>query len=210
MFYPAFLDLRKRHVLVVGGGAVAERKVDALLAAEAIITVVSPSVTEQIQTLNQAGTVTLQRRTFVDSDLDGMALVISATDDPETQKHVAAAARAKNIFINTVDQTELCDFIVPAVVRRGDVLVAISTSGQSPALAGALRSKLESVLTEDVARAARVLGSIRPEVHERFADAGKRKVAFQKILDSGMLDWIGSCDDETALKRVREIIRDLS
>src|SRR5262245_27528057 len=100
MFYPAFLDLRNRAVLVVGGGAVAERKIDALLAAEATVTVVSPAVTVQIQTMNQSGTITLKRRTFSDSDVEGMALVISATDDPETQKQVAAATRAKKIFIN--------------------------------------------------------------------------------------------------------------
>jgi precorrin-2 dehydrogenase/sirohydrochlorin ferrochelatase len=206
VFYPLFLDLQGRNVLVVGGGAVAERKVEPLLAAGAVVTLVAPDVTPSLAGL----TIRLQRRKFVEEDLDGMVLVISATDDRAAQEQIAAAARARNIPINTVDQPDLCDFIVPAIVRKGDVVLAISTSGRSPALAAALRARLESVITDDVARAARVLGEVRNEVHSRFEDPDRRKKIFEGIVASGILDWIGECDDRAALERVRGIIEKLA
>ena len=109
-------------------------------------------------------------------------------------------------MVNTVDKPDLCDFILPAVLRRGDVTLAISTSGKSPSLAAALRTRLDRVLTDDVARTASVLGAVRTEVHERFSDSGDRKRVFESIVDSGILEWIGGCDDTTALQRVRQMI----
>jgi precorrin-2 dehydrogenase/sirohydrochlorin ferrochelatase len=206
VFYPLFLDLQGRQVLVVGGGAVAERKVESLLAAGAVVNLVAPDVTPSLARL----TIRAHRRKFLESDLDGMVLVISATDDRAAQEQIAAAARVRNIPINTVDQPELCDFIVPAIVRKGDVVVAISTSGRSPALAAALRARLESVITDDVARAARILGEVRNEVHSRFENPDRRKQIFEGIVASGILDWIGECDDRAALERVRVIIEKLT
>lgn len=206
MFYPVFMDLRDRPVLVVGGGTVATRKVESLIEAEATITLVAPDVTETLQRFGQSGSIRIHQRNFRETDLDGALLVITATDDPAIQEEVAAAARARRIPVNTVDQPRLCDFIVPAVVRKGDVVVAISTSGKSPALAAALRAKLDAVITEDTARAARLLGDIRGEVHARFPEPERRKAVFEKIVRSGILDWISECDDTTALKRVLAII----
>jgi precorrin-2 dehydrogenase/sirohydrochlorin ferrochelatase len=206
VFFPLLIDLQGRRVLVVGGGVVAQRKVESLVEAGAAVVLVSPGVTAAIRDLAKHNRVEIRERAFSASDPDGMELVISATDDPELQRRVAAAARSKRVWINTVDQPELCDFIVPAVVRRGDVLVAISTSGKSPALAAALRGKVDDFVTENVARAAWVLGAIRGEVHEQFQDSGKRKRIFEQIIDSGILDWIGECDDAAALERVRRMI----
>jgi precorrin-2 dehydrogenase/sirohydrochlorin ferrochelatase len=172
--------------------------------------VVSPEVTERLANLHDESRITLHRRRFRNSDIRNVVLVVSATDDPATQRTVAATARAKNVLVNTVDQPDLCDFIVPAVLRRGDVLLAISTSGKSPALAAALRAKLADVLTDEVARAANLLGSVRGEVHNRFADGVQRKQVFEKIIESGILDWIAGCDDATALQRVRQMIDDLA
>jgi siroheme synthase-like protein len=210
MYYPVFIDLRGRPVLVVGGGVVAERKVESLLEAEAAITVVSPDATEKLIESAGRGEIVLNRRRFRESDLDGVTLAISATGDLAVQQEVAALARSKKILVNTADQPELCDFIVPAVVRRGDVLVAVSTSGTSPALAAALRSRIESALTGDVARAAKLLGTIRGEVHQRFDDSAQRKKVFQGIVESGVVDWITECDDDAALARVREMMDKLA
>jgi precorrin-2 dehydrogenase / sirohydrochlorin ferrochelatase len=206
VFYPLFMDLRDRQVLVVGGGPVAERKVDSLVEAGAAVTVVAPSVTPRLQQHAEAGSIRAFKREFAPSDLDNALLVISATDVPAIQEEVAAAARARAILINTVDHPRLCDFIVPAVVRRGDVILAISTSGTSPALAAALRAKLDGLITNDTARAARILGEVRSEVHARFADPSERRKVFEGIVESGILDWISECDDDAALKRVREIL----
>jgi precorrin-2 dehydrogenase len=209
VFYPLFMDLADRAVLVVGGGAVAERKVESLLEAGARVTLVAPEITMSLQALADSATIQLLKRGFSENDLEGALLVISATDDVTIQQQVAAAARKRNILVNTVDQPRLCDFIVPAVIRRGDVILAISTGGKSPALAAALRAKLENVITDDTARAAQVLGQIRSEVHAKFSDAVRRKEAFERIVNSGILDWISEYDDAAALKRARDIIEEL-
>lgn len=206
MFYPLLLDLKNRTVLVVGGGGVAERKVESLIETGAAVTVVSPEVTPALEMLADWKTIRILKRKFEESDLEGAMLVITATDDVQVQEFVAQAARARNILVNTVDQPRLCDFIVPAVVRRGDIVLAISTSGKSPALAAALRTQLEEHITENAARAAHLLGEIRGSVHARFPDAARRKKAFEQIVGSGILDWISECDDATALERVRDII----
>jgi precorrin-2 dehydrogenase / sirohydrochlorin ferrochelatase len=209
VFYPVFLDLSGRRVLVVGGGTVAERKVASLLEAGAAVTLVAPVVNSALAELARSSTIELRQRKFLGGDLEGVVLVISATDDATAQQQVAAAARARAVPINTVDQPQLCDFIVPAIVRKGDVIVAISTSGRSPALAAALRAKVETVITDEAARAAQVLGEIRGEVHARFPDADRRKQVFETIVASGIVDWIRECDDATALQRVRGMIEKL-
>jgi len=203
------MDLRDKQVLVVGGGPVAERKVESLVEAGAAVTVVSPHLTPALEELAESGAIRAFIRGFAPSDLDNALLVISATDIPTIQEHVASAARARRILINTVDSPEFCDFIVPAVVRRGDVIAAISTSGTSPALAAALRARLEGVITQNTGRAARILGEIRGEVHARFPDPVRRKRVFERIVESGILDWIAECDDAGALQRVRDIVERL-
>jgi len=209
MFYPLFIELRNKPVLVVGGGEIAERKVDSLLQAEAAVTVVAPELTPHLKQLAATGSIRTSRRKFEEPDLDGALLVISATDDTEAQERVAALARARGILINTVDQPLLCDFIVPAVVRHGDVIAAISTSGKSPSLAAALKAKVEGVVTKDAGRAASALGAIRNEVHARFTDPARRKEVFQKIVESGILDWISEYDDAAALQKVLRIVEEL-
>jgi precorrin-2 dehydrogenase/sirohydrochlorin ferrochelatase len=209
MFYPAFIDLENRPVLVVGGGAVAERKVETLLETGAVVTVVSPEITKQLQDYAHSKRITIRQRTFIPSDIDGVSLVISATDDPATQSEVASIAASKNILVNTVDKPELCSFIVPAILRRGDITVAISTSGKSPSLAAELRTRLDRVLTEEFARTATVLGAVRQEVHQNFASSDDRKRVFDSIIGSGIVEWIASYDDAAALERVRQMIHEM-
>jgi precorrin-2 dehydrogenase/sirohydrochlorin ferrochelatase len=209
MFYPAFIDLQNRLVLVVGGGIVAERKVETLLETGAQVTVVSPQITEQLDAYSQSNRITVRQRRFIPSDVDGVSLVISATDDPTTQTEVAAIAASKNILVNTVDKPELCSFIVPAILRRGDITIAISTSGRSPSLAAELRARLDRVLTDEFARTAKVLGAVRQEVHRNFAGSDDRKRVFDSIIGSGIIEWIAGYDDAAALERVRQMIRDM-
>jgi len=209
MFYPAFIDLENRPVLVVGGGIIAERKVETLLEAGALVTVVSPQITEQLDAYGQSNRISVRQRGFIPSDVDGVSLVISATDDPTTQTEVASIAASKNVLVNTVDKPELCSFIVPAILRRGDITIAISTSGKSPSLAAELRARLDRVLTEEFARTANVLGAVRQEVHRQFAGSDDRKRVFDSIIGSGIIEWIAGCDDAAALERVREMIREM-
>jgi precorrin-2 dehydrogenase/sirohydrochlorin ferrochelatase len=209
MFYPAFIDLENRPVLVVGGGTVAERKVETLLETGALVTVVSPEITPQLQEYAHSKRITILQRAFIPSDVEGVSLVISATDDPSTQTSVASIAASKNILVNTVDKPELCTFIVPAILRRGDITVAISTSGKSPSLAAELRARLDRVLTDEFARTATVLGAVRQEVHQQFAGNDDRKRVFDSIIGSGIVEWIAGYDDAAALVRVRQMIQEM-
>jgi siroheme synthase-like protein len=206
MFYPVFLNIRDRPALVVGGGAVAERKVVSLLETGAQVILVSPEATKALVEHSEAGRIVWHRRRFDLSDLDGVCLVISATDDVAVQSVVASAASSRNIPVNTVDKPELCTFIVPSVLRRGGVTVAISTGGRSPSIAAALRTRIESVITDDVERATDLMGELRKEVHQRFPDSDQRKRVFERIIESGIIDWIGEYDNAAALQRVRQII----
>jgi precorrin-2 dehydrogenase/sirohydrochlorin ferrochelatase len=142
-YYPIFLDLTQRRCLVVGGGPVAERKVHGLLEAGAQVWVVSPALTDALGAWAADGALTHLPRTFQDDDVEDCALVIAATDRGEVNGHVAGTARRHGVLVNVVDTPEACDFIAPAVVRRGALQIAISTGGKSPMLAKRLREGLD-------------------------------------------------------------------
>src|SRR5438874_2098859 len=141
MFYPVYLNLKAKRVVVVGGGEVAERKVESLLGTEASIVVISPEVTRRLDALEKEKQVELHRRAYRPGDCAGAALVLSATDDPQLSRLVFQEASDAGALVNTADQPSLCDFIMPAVVRRGDIAIAISTGGTSPGLAARLRQQ---------------------------------------------------------------------
>src|SRR5260370_9835352 len=142
-FYPAFLDLRGRRVVVVGGGAIAEQKVRGLIEAGARVTVVRPEPTPGLSQLEARASVELRRRRYRAGDLSGAWLAIAATDDRAANAAVWAEAEQQRVLVNAVDDIDHCSFIAPAVHREGDITVAVSTAGKSPALAVRLRSPLD-------------------------------------------------------------------
>jgi precorrin-2 dehydrogenase/sirohydrochlorin ferrochelatase len=142
-YFPAFLDLRGRRCLVVGGGEIGERKTHALLDCGARVTIVSPSVTQRLAALAASGRLVHRARPFRRSDPRGCALAVAATGDPRVDRVVAAAARRWRALVNVVDRPQHCDFIVPAVLRRGELQIAVSTGGRSPAIAREIRRRLE-------------------------------------------------------------------
>jgi precorrin-2 dehydrogenase/sirohydrochlorin ferrochelatase len=142
-YFPAFLDLRGRRCLVVGGGEIGERKTHALLDCGARVTIVSPSVTTRLAALAASGRLVHRARPFRRSDPRGCALAVAATGDPRVDRVVAAAARRWRAIVNVVDRPQHCDFIVPAVLRRGELQIAVSTGGRSPAIAREIRRRLE-------------------------------------------------------------------
>jgi precorrin-2 dehydrogenase/sirohydrochlorin ferrochelatase len=152
MFYPIYLNLKGKRAVVIGGGEVAERKVESLLGTEASITVISPEATARLSLMATEGHIMLQRRPYASGDCAGAALVLSATDDPELSRTVFQEASAAGAMINTADQPALCDFIMPAVVRRGNIAVAISTGGTSPALAARLRRRIARIIGPEYVR----------------------------------------------------------
>ena len=177
-YYPAFLDLRGRRCLVVGGGAVAERKVEALREARARVVVVSPTLTSALGALATAGVIEHRARRFRRYDTHGCALVVAATGVGAVDDAVAAAARRVRALVNVVDRPAACDFILPSVLRRGDLQIAVSTGGKSPALAREIRRWLEAQIGEDygelVARVGRARARLRTR---RLAPAARMKAA---------------------------------
>jgi precorrin-2 dehydrogenase/sirohydrochlorin ferrochelatase len=170
--FPVVLELAGRPCLVVGGGPVAERKVDGLLEAGARVTIVSRRVTPGLHAAAGAGRVRLVPRAWEPGDLDGHALVFVATDDTAVNAAIAAAARARGVWVNAADDPAHCDFILPSVLRRGALTVAVSTGGASPALSRAIREELEAYFTEDYAVLARVAAEARRELRRAGLAAG--------------------------------------
>jgi len=203
VYYPAFLDLRDRLVLVVGGGMVAARKVEALQKAGARIKVVSPEIVEEI-----TGTprVDIIRREYEKGDLKGAYLVIAATDDDKTNRAVSDAAAAKRIFCNVVDRPELCTFIVPSVVEKGPIKIAISTGGVSPALSKKMRMVIGKTLGEEYEILAAILGKIRPIIRSREGGPEHHKRLYDVLIESELMDAIRNNDRELAEDILRQAI----
>ncbi len=160
-YFPVNLDIGDRKVLVVGGGEVALRKVRALTACGACVTVISPSFCGGLVRVKGIKRI---RRPYRKADLKGMCLVVSATDSKTTNQRVWEHASSKGIPVNVVDQPDLCSFTVPAVVRKGDLLIAVSTGGGSPALAGKIRRHIEKNIDPVFAQHLKLLKEIRPKV----------------------------------------------
>ncbi|GAB6932937.1 precorrin-2 dehydrogenase/sirohydrochlorin ferrochelatase family protein [Calditerricola satsumensis] len=181
--YPVFLNLQGRPCLVVGGGAVAERKVHGLLAAEARVTVVSPAATDALRTLAERGAIRWLARPFEPDDVSGMALVVAATNRPEVNARVSEAAQRHGVWVNVVDQPERCTFFVPSVVRRGDLVLAVSTGGASPSLARRIRRELEARYGDAYAGYVANLAALRAYVQDRVADEATRRALLARFAD---------------------------
>jgi siroheme synthase-like protein len=170
-FYPVFLDLTDRPCLVIGGGPVAEGKVTGLLAAGARVTVVSPIVTERLAAWAAEGRISHVARPYRSDDLAGQQLAFTATDDRKVTAAVSADGRGRGVWVNAADDPAHCDFILPAVVRRGRLAVAVSTGGASPAATRAIREELESYLTEEHAALVELAAEARADLRRRGTSA---------------------------------------
>jgi len=197
--YPLFALIEDRPVLVVGGGVVGERKVRDLLAAGARVTVVSRELTPGLIELAARGNIQVVQGEFAAKHLDGMTLVVGATDDREVNRQVSAAAKSRGLFVNIVDEPELCTFIVPAQVRRGPLTLAISTGGASPALARKVRQELEEQFGPDYGRYLRVLQGVRDRVLARRRSHPDNLSLFQGLVTGPLQDAITRGDRLRAL-----------
>jgi len=186
-YYPVNLNINKRRCLVVGGGKVATRKVKTLLACGAKVTVVSPEVCAAIGDMAASGRITLVRRGYVSSDLKGCFMVIGATSDMPLNRQISADAEKQNMLCNIADVPEVCNFILPAVIRRGDLIIAVSTSGKSPAFAKNLRQDLETAFGDEYARFLDLMGAIRKRLLCEKHDPEEHKDLFERLIDQGLL-----------------------
>lgn len=179
--FPLFLRLEARRCVVVGGGEVATQKLETLLASDAQVHVVAPRASEKIHQLVAENVVCWSRRTFAPSDLAGATLVIAATGSREVNALVFREARRRGVLCNAVDEPDHCDFYYPAIVRRGDLQIAISTAGQSPALAQRLRRELESRFDETYPDWLSFLGRARRRLFQRHIDPLRRKGLLHRL-----------------------------
>ena len=166
-YYPIFIEMAGRRVLVVGGGNVAEGKVAGLLAAGANVTVMAPDLTPALRKHYDAGDLRYEAHEYRDGDLAGYEVCFVATDDGAVNAEVAAEGKRRGIWVNAADDPKYCDFILPSVVRQGDVVVAASTGGSSPALARRLREDLTAFLSDDYAPLADLLADVRADIRSR-------------------------------------------
>jgi len=173
-YYPIFVEMKDRPCVVVGGGAVAERKVATLLKAGAAVTVISPSLIGPLQSRVAAGNVRYIEREYRPGDLVGYEMAFVATDDKKVNPVVAQEARERGVWINAADDPSHCDFILPSVLQRGDLVVAVATGGSSPALSRAIREELESYFTKDYAELTEVAAEVRRELSQRSVSPGAK------------------------------------
>lgn len=189
-YYPIFLDIKGKSCIVIGGGKVAKRKVLSLLDAGAKVLVISPQITPALKELVSKKKISCSPKAYASGDLKGFFLAYSATDNPEVNKKVFQEAKKEGILLNVVDVPELCNFIVPSVVERGDLLIAISTSGKSPAMAKKIRRQLEKEFGKEYAVFLDIMGKVRDKVLKRGWESDKNKRIFEKLVNSNMLEWI--------------------
>jgi siroheme synthase-like protein len=166
-YFPIYLDMSRRRCLVIGGGAVAERKIAALLETGAEVTVLAPDVTDVVAGLSKQNAIRFTARCYEDGDLDGFELAFVATDDPQVNAAVYREGRSRGVWVNSADDPARCDFILPSVLRRGDLIVAVSTGGTSPALARTVREELELYFTQEYESLAKLAAEVREELSNR-------------------------------------------
>ncbi len=166
-YYPVFLDIAGKPAVVIGGGQVALRKVEGLLDAGAHVTVISPALHPGLEALVAAGRVRHIAREYSPGDLEGCLLAFVGTDDRSVNAAVAREGKQRGVWVNAVDDPANCDFIMPGIVRRGDIILAVSTSGGSPAMARKLREDLEQFLTEEYALMLDLVAQVRRELCDR-------------------------------------------
>lgn len=193
-----------RQSVVVGGGQVATRKVEGLLSAGARIRLISPMLSPDLKRMVEAGEVDHLPRSYRNGDLENAYLVIAATNDPDVNRAVWEEARQRGCLINVVDDPQHSNFILPAVVQRGEMSVAITTGGNSPALARRLRERIEQLIVPEYGTLAELLGELRPELIAGFPDGERRLQAALRLVDSEILSVIQNQGREAALNYGRE------
>jgi len=194
MSYLVNLTVAGKSAVVIGGGQVAARKVEDLLAAQARVTVVATDSGEAIRELAEAGRIALRLRPYAKDDLAGAFVAIAATGDEEVNRRVAGDAAALNVLVNVVDRPALCTFTVPATVRRGDLTLAVATEGRCPALAGILREELQERYGPEYAGLVDLFGELRAKMIAETWDGRSIRAALDDIYHHHVIEYIGAGD----------------
>ena len=202
-YYPVYLDVEGKRCVIVGGGNVAYRKACSLKEAGADVTVISPDTCPEIS--SEKG-LTLIKESYDERYLDDAMLVIAATGDEDVNKRVFLDAEKRNIIVNVVDRPELCSFIVPSTVKRGDLCISISTGGASPALAKNIRKELEGIFGPEYGEYVSLLTKMRNIAMSDVKDDAKRREILQRLAEKDILEIVKTKGTNEAEAKMREII----
>ena len=205
---PIFLNVKGRPCLIVGGGAVAARKAALILECGAILHIVAPQLSSELQTWAQAGKLNWHQELFTDTHLDGMTLVIAATNDPSVNQQISAAAQQRNIPVNVVDQPALCSFTVPSIIDRSPLVAAVSTGGAAPVLSRLLRARLETLIPASYGRLAALAASFRAQVKSRFSHPPDRRRFWEKVLSGPIAEMVFAGQENAARDALTESLKD--
>ncbi len=195
------LDLRGCAVVVIGGGRIATRKVTDLIATGARVTVISPTLSATLRQWVRDGRVRHRARPYRRGDLKGSRLAIAATSDPREQQRIAEEARTAATWVNVVDQPALCGFLAPAVFRRGDLTIAVSTGGRSPALARWIKLRLATLVGPEYARTTKMLATVRTELRAAGVPAVTRRRMTDQLM-AGDLPSLVRSNDQRGIARL--------
>lgn len=207
--FPLFIDLRGKKCIVVGGGNVAARKIEALIGFEADITVISPEVTDRIKELEQAGELSIIPRGYRADDLEEAFLAIAATSDRQTNERVYSEAARKNILVNVADNGSKCTFIFPSLVKRNDLVIGISTSRGYPSLSKKVRQEIESAVPEAYGELLELLKTFRSRVEAEVEDMEERKAMLNRIVNEAF-NSDGMVPLEKTKSRIEELFGEVS
>jgi len=205
-YYPVYLDIKDRDCLVVGGGSVGTRKVKTLLECGAKVTVVSIDATEKLKELSDSGVIQLKERDFQIADLDGRFLVIGATDNQELNFNIHAEAERRGLLCNIADRPKACNFILPSIVNRGDLIIAISTSGKSPAFAKKLRKHLEKEFGDEYTKFLKLMGAIRQKLLNQDHEPEAHKHLFEQLIERDLVQMLKNGDTENINSLLLEVL----
>ncbi|MDH5600622.1 MAG: siroheme synthase CysG [Gammaproteobacteria bacterium] len=197
-FLPIFMNVKGEDCMVIGGGNIASRKVFMLLRAGATVTVVSPELCQELTVRKESNEIVHISRKFEDQDLNSSKIVIAATNDKAVNSHISALSKLRGIPVNVVDAPELCSFIVPSIIDRNPVQIAISTGGASPVLARLLRSRLETFIPAAYGRLAKLVESYREKVKSKFSSSAEIRTFWEQILEGPVADTLIAGKDSAA------------
>jgi len=205
-YYPVYIELRDQPCVVIGGGKIAEGKVEGLLAVEAKVTVIAPELTSHLHDLTEKKRITYIPRKYQSGDLTGAFLVICATDQAEINHQVWQEATANRQLVNVVDDTPRCNFIAPSILRKGDLTIAISTSGKAPALAVRLKERFQRELGPEYERFLELAGELREPLAQHIPDFETRKALWYELVDSDILDVLARGDKSSAREIISKVV----
>ena len=205
-YYPLFLDITDRRCVVVGGGEVAERKAGRLLDFGASVAVVGRTLTPGLETMKKEGRIDHIAADYDKAVIDNAFLVIGATDRDDVNAEISRDARGKGILVNIVDDPDKCDFVLPSLLRQGDLLIAISTGGKSPALAKKLREDMEQLFGTEYGTLLEVMGQLREKLVVKGRSSDENRRLFESVVHSDILKHI----KDKSWDKVRKIIYDIT